>query len=163
MGTKKWAEIKKLSKSTEADRAEAGAELDEEIRSYSLAELRRFDATTALVVDLGSIETGGRSGAVWSLPHGGDLDGNLVRIEPDGAIDPHVNAEVDVLISVVAGHGHLVVDGISRELRGDMVALVPKGTRRSIGAGADGISYLSIHRRREPLGITANPKAQHDC
>lgn len=41
MGTKKWSEIKKLSMATEADRAEARAELDEEIRSYSLAELRR--------------------------------------------------------------------------------------------------------------------------
>ena len=41
MGTKKWAEIKKLSKATDADRAEARAELEEEIRRYSLAELRR--------------------------------------------------------------------------------------------------------------------------
>ena len=39
MGTKKWFEIKKLSKATEADRAEARAELDEEIRSYSAPEL----------------------------------------------------------------------------------------------------------------------------
>ena len=33
MGTKKWSEIKKLSKTTEADRAEARAELEAEIRS----------------------------------------------------------------------------------------------------------------------------------
>ena len=33
MTTKKWSEIKKLSKSTDADRAEARAELEEEIRS----------------------------------------------------------------------------------------------------------------------------------
>ena len=35
MGTKKWSEIKKLSKATEADRAEARAELDAEIRRES--------------------------------------------------------------------------------------------------------------------------------
>jgi hypothetical protein len=31
MGTKKWAEIKKLSKATDADRAEARAELEAEL------------------------------------------------------------------------------------------------------------------------------------
>lgn len=35
MGTKKWSEIKKLSKATEADRAEARAELEAEIRNAS--------------------------------------------------------------------------------------------------------------------------------
>jgi transcriptional regulator with XRE-family HTH domain len=46
MGTKKWSEIKKLSKATNADSAEARAELEEEIRSYSLAELRRHLSIT---------------------------------------------------------------------------------------------------------------------
>ena len=46
MGTKKWSEIKQLSKSTEADRAEARTELDEELRAYSLAELRRHLSIT---------------------------------------------------------------------------------------------------------------------
>jgi quercetin dioxygenase-like cupin family protein len=116
-------------------------------------------AITPLVVDLGAIETRGHSGAVWSLPHGGDLDANLVRLDSDGAIESHVNNEVDVLIAVVAGCGQLSIDGTAHELIGDMVAFVPKGTRRSIGAGAHGMSYLSIHLRREPLGITANPNA----
>ena len=35
MGTKKWAEIKKFSRATDTDRAEARAELEEEIRSLS--------------------------------------------------------------------------------------------------------------------------------
>jgi transcriptional regulator with XRE-family HTH domain len=46
MGTKKWSEIKKLSKATDEDRSEARAELNEEIRSYSLAELRRHLSIT---------------------------------------------------------------------------------------------------------------------
>jgi transcriptional regulator with XRE-family HTH domain len=46
MGTKKWSEIKKLTKATDEDRAEAHAELNEEIRSYSLAELRRHLSIT---------------------------------------------------------------------------------------------------------------------
>jgi mannose-6-phosphate isomerase-like protein (cupin superfamily) len=95
---------------------------------------------------------------VWSLPHGGDLDANLVRLDADGAIESHVNSEVDVLIAVVSGCGHLVIDDASHDLRGDMIALVPKGARRTIVADARGMSYLSIHRRGEPLGISANPK-----
>ena len=39
MGTKKWSEIKTLSKATVADRAEARAELDEEIRDYCTPDL----------------------------------------------------------------------------------------------------------------------------
>lgn len=35
MGTKKWSDIKKLSKATKADRADARAELEAEIRSAS--------------------------------------------------------------------------------------------------------------------------------
>ena len=40
MGTKKWAEIKKLSKATPADRVEARRELADELRSHSLNEPR---------------------------------------------------------------------------------------------------------------------------
>jgi quercetin dioxygenase-like cupin family protein len=111
----------------------------------------------ATVADLGSTETSGRSGVVWSLPHGGDLDANLVHLEPGGVIDAHVNTEVDVVVSVVAGRGQLTIDGTAHQLCGDVLALVPKGVRREIRAGADGITYLSVHRRREALGISAGP------
>lgn len=46
MGTKKWSEIKKMSKATDEDRAAARAELGDEIRSFSLAELRRHLSIT---------------------------------------------------------------------------------------------------------------------
>jgi hypothetical protein len=51
-------------------------------RAQLLKELSKT-SVAPLVVDLGSIETRGGSGAVWSLPHGGDLDGNLVRLDAD--------------------------------------------------------------------------------
>lgn len=107
-----------------------------------------------LVVDLGSIDTGGDGGVVWSLPHGGDLDVNLVHLDPDTAIGSHVNALVDVVISMVAGDGDLVIEDATHKLSGDVLALIPKGARRDIRAGDGGITYLSIHRRREPLGIS---------
>ena len=97
--------------------------------------------------------TAGVGGAVWSLPHGGDLDANLVRIAPDAGIDQHVNEEVDVLLVVRSGDGELTVDGAVHMLAESAVALVPKGSSRAIRAGARGLAYLSVHQRRAPLGV----------
>lgn len=95
----------------------------------------------------------GVGGVIWKLPHDGDLDGNLVRLAACRSIDEHVNDEVDVLIVVRSGDGKLAVDGETHLLGSAALALVPRGTRRSITAGANGITYLSIHRRREGLTI----------
>ena len=116
------------------------------------------DRVRATVAELGSVDITGRAGVVWSLPHGGDLDANLVHLHPGGTIERHVNDDVDVMISVIAGHGQLVIDGSTHPLRDLVVALVPKGQYREVRAGSAGITYLSIHRRRGPLGITPNPR-----
>lgn len=110
-----------------------------------------------LPVDLGALLAGELGsdvdGAVWSLPHGGDLDANLVRLGAGGAIAEHVNDDVDVLLVVHAGGGELIVDELRHPLRAGQLALVPRGARRSLRAGTDGIGYLSIHRRRSPMTI----------
>jgi quercetin dioxygenase-like cupin family protein len=103
------------------------------------------------VADLGSAS--GSGGAIWSLPHGGDLDANLVRLDPGANIGSHVNNDVDVLIFVQSGSGGLTVNNRVRQLGTDHLVLIPKGSERSIVADALGITYLSIHRRRTPLGI----------
>ena len=100
----------------------------------------------------------GVGGAVWSLPHGGDLDANLVRIAPDAGIDRHVNEEVDVLMVIRSGDGELTVDGTVHMLAESALALVPKGSSRAIRAGERGLAYLSVHQRRAPLGV--RPAAQ---
>lgn len=105
----------------------------------------------AVIVDLAAPSGGG--GAIWSLPHGGDLDANLVRLDPDGAIGEHVNDDVDVLMIVQSGAGHLHINGTCRDLAADHLALIPRGSVRSISAGPSGITYLSVHRRRSPLSI----------
>jgi hypothetical protein len=109
------------------------------------------DDQPALVVDLTDVDEVG--GAVWSLPHGGDLDANLVRLAPNACIPEHVNREVDVLLVVRAGEGELVVDETSHTLTDTTVALVPRYSSRSIRAGDDGLDYLSIHRRRDAMQI----------
>lgn len=116
------------------------------------------DRMRATVAELGSVDITGRAGVAWSLPRGGDLDANLVHLHPGGTIDSHVNDDVDVMISVIAGYGQLVIGGSTHPLRDLAVALVPKGLCREVRAGSAGITYLSIHRRRGPLGITPNPR-----
>ena len=111
---------------------------------------------SAFVVDLGSTDTTGPSGAVWSMPHGGDLDANLVHQQPDGAIEAHVNSEVDVAVSVLSGTGLLVAADVSHSLHRGVFALIPKGVQREIRAGIAGLTYLSIHRRRDSLRITTD-------
>jgi regulator of cell morphogenesis and NO signaling len=109
-----------------------------------------------VVADLGATGRDGRpeaDGAVWSLPHGGDHDANLVRLSPGGAIAPHTNDLLDVLLVVRSGDGAIVVDGIRHGLRPDVVLLVPRGAHREIAAGSDGLTYLSIHRSRPPLTV----------
>lgn len=110
------------------------------------------------VVDLSALLSAeGADGALWSLPHGGDLDANLVRLSAGAGIGEHRNDEVDVLMSVLAGRGSLVLDGVDHELAAGRVALVPRGGVRSVQAGDDGLVYLSVHRCRGGLSIGSRP------
>lgn len=113
----------------------------------------------ASVTDLGAVATRGSDGVVWSLPHGGDLDTNLVHLGPAAAIGEHRNREVDVLVYVQSGSGVLTVDGASHPLASEHLALIPRGCARSVVAGTRGLTYLSIHRRRAGLSLT--PRSEH--
>lgn len=119
------------------------------------------DDPSRVVVDLDATATAGAGGAVWSLPHGGDLDANLVWLGPGHTIGEHVNREVDVLVFVRTGTGRITIDDEVHDVRSDALALIPRGARRRIEAGPSGISYLSVHRRRDPLTI-ASPKQRGD-
>lgn len=111
-----------------------------------------------VVVDVGRLPDGG-TGTIWSLPHGGDLDANLVRLDDGTEIEEHVNDEVDVLVVVWHGTGTLTVGERSTDLRPGVVALVPRGARRSFRAAPGGVDYLSVHRRRGPMTIGGTPDA----
>jgi quercetin dioxygenase-like cupin family protein len=106
-----------------------------------------------VIVDVAGLADDGADGAIWSLPHGGDLDANVVRLRDGNAIADHVNGEVDVLVVVWSGGGELVVDGRATALRPGIVVSVPRGARRAVRAQGSDLTYLSIHRRREALTI----------
>ena len=73
------------------------------------------------------------------------------------AVAEHVNEELDVLLVVLGGGGAVVVAGERHELAAGSTMLVPRGSRRRIEAGDEGLRYLSVHRRRGPLQIQPLP------
>jgi hypothetical protein len=84
---------------------------------------------------------------------------NLVRLDQDDRIEPHRNDEVDVLVVVVLGWGELTLDGQVHQLAPMVIAHLPKGTVRAIGAVDGPLAYLSVHRRRSP-GLQVGRHAQ---
>ena len=90
---------------------------------------------------------------IWALAGPRQLDANLVALGPAGQIASHRNDELDVLIVVVAGSGELSVDGTDQGLATHDLALIPRGARRQIVAGPEGMRYVSIHGARSGLTI----------
>lgn len=117
---------------------------------------------SAVRVDLSTLTPTPGPGVRWSLPHGGDLDANLVQLGPGDEIGEHVNDEVDVLVIGRAGAGEVTVDGRRLALDPSVVVSIPKGARRRITAHQDGLSYLSIHRHRPGLSIRPRPGSAGD-
>jgi quercetin dioxygenase-like cupin family protein len=111
------------------------------------------DTAEGAVTDLGPLLGGAGDGVHWTLTEPSQLNANLVRLGPGASIGEHVNGEVDVVVVVLAGAGRVVVDGRSGTLRPDVVAHLPRGTRRRIDAddGGVGLAYLTVHVRRGPL------------
>ena len=113
--------------------------------------LPRLLCNTALLAS----EDSDAAGAVWNLQmRERDLDANLVRVPADGTIDAHAGPDIDVLVHVIGGSGRLGTE------RGDVVlepgALVwlPRRALRQFTAGPEGLSYLTVHQRRQALTIT---------
>lgn len=105
------------------------------------------------VTDIGARLPLAGDGVHWTLHVSDDLNANLVHLDPGHEVGAHVNDSVDVLLVVFEGQGEVVVDGDRHALGPTAVAHVPCGARRSIHAGASGLTYLTVHRRRGGLAI----------
>lgn len=94
------------------------------------------------------------AGALWRLAEPGrQLDANFVHLPPHQGVETHAEPELDVLLLVAAGDGALgTADGVKTLTKGSLVWL-PHGSVRSITAHAEGLSYLTIHRRRPGMQI----------
>ena len=92
------------------------------------------------------------AGPLWGMAST-DLNATLLGWPAGHQVAEHTNADLDVLVVVLDGDGVAVVDGREHTLSGGQALLIEKGAARAIRAGAAGIRYLSIHRRRPPLQI----------
>ena len=95
-----------------------------------------------------------QGGAVWRLAEPSrQLDANLVRLPANATVAPHTEGELDVLLVGVAGSGTLHTDAGAIALAEHAVAWLPRGSRRAVTAGPDGLAYLTTHRARTGMRI----------
>ncbi|MGW1155366.1 hypothetical protein ACWD45_29300 [Streptomyces rubiginosohelvolus] len=94
-------------------------------------------------------------GALWHLAEPGrELDANLVRLPPGAEVGEHQEDVLDVLLVVLAGAGSVGAgDGQVLDLAAGAVLWLPRTSRRALTAGPDGLTYLTVHRRRPGLAI----------
>jgi hemerythrin-like domain-containing protein len=127
--------------------------LMEEIAAEALGRLdlawRRAGAET--VVDL--LAPLGR-GPSWSIDTD-DLNATLLVWDSGEGSPEHVNAELDVLILVLAGSATVTINGDPYATQAGDAIVLTKGSSRRIVAGPHGVRYVSVHRRRAPLQIAA--------
>lgn len=104
------------------------------------------------------------TGAVWKLQmRERDLDSNLIRLPPDGTIEAHSGPDLDVLVHVLAGTGQLTTEIGTLELKAGALLWLPRRSRRAFVAGPDGLSYLTVHQRRQALTLAPPERgAQRD-
>ena len=106
------------------------------------------------VVDVTSLLAGrpdGGHGVLWSASN--QLQTNVISLASGQHIGAHSEAELDVTVAVVIGTLELRVGADpalehATAVQAPAVVVLPAGTRRSLTAGPDGVTYLTAHRRR---------------
>jgi quercetin dioxygenase-like cupin family protein len=89
-----------------------------------------------------------RSGHPWEAPR--------VPWPAGHSVVEHAT-ELDVLVIVLGGDGVVSIDQRAHAICAGSALLIERGRTRAIRAGADGIRYLAVHRRRGPLQLEGVP------
>jgi uncharacterized protein (DUF2249 family) len=117
-----------------------------EIRKLTSTPLPRLLCDTTLLTAACADATG----VAWKLQtRERDLDSNLIRLAPTGTIGRHTGPNVDVLVHVLGGTGELATEKGTLPLRPGALVWLPRHSQRQFTAGPDGLSYLTIHQRRQ--------------
>ena len=97
------------------------------------------------------------TGPVWGVASA-ELNATLLAWPPGHGVVEDTASELDVLLIVLAGSGTAKVDDREHELVSGSALLVERGHTRAIHAGAEGLRYLSVHKRRGPLQLAEMPE-----
>ena len=115
--------------------------------------------TNTANIGAGDVEAG-VPGVEWKLEvRERDLDSNVIALAPNGGIDTHTGADVDVLIHVLSGSGQLTTEQDTIDLAPGAFVWLPRRSRRQFTAGPHGLRYLTVHQKREILPLT--PTVRH--
>jgi uncharacterized protein (DUF2249 family) len=111
--------------------------------------LPRLLCDTATLADTSEPDA---AGAIWKLQtRDRDLDSNVIHLPAHASIDTHTGPDLDVLLHVVAGAGTVTTEAGEVELRPGALVLLPKRSQRQFTAGDHGLTYLTVHQRRQAL------------
>jgi uncharacterized protein (DUF2249 family) len=95
------------------------------------------------------------TGAIWKLQmRERDLDSNIIRLPPTGTIGLQSGPDLDVLVHVLTGTGHLATELGTISLIAGSLLWLPRRSCRQFTAGPDGLTYLTVHQRRQSLTLT---------
>lgn len=98
--------------------------------------------------------SGESSGALWRLAEDErQLDANLIRLPAGHRIELHREPDVDVLLVALAGDGTVHTDQGALALAPHALLWLPHGSQRALEAGARGLAYLTVHRKRTGMRI----------
>ncbi|MGW1835442.1 hypothetical protein [Streptomyces sp. BBFR2] len=110
----------------------------------------------SVLCDLGALAAAapGDAAVRWKLAESGrQLDANVVHLTAGQRVDTHTEPDLDVLLLVLAGDGTLESAAGDETLGADALVWLPHGSARALVAGAAGLSYLTVHRRRPGMRI----------
>ena len=96
------------------------------------------------------------TGPLWGMDSA-ELNATLLVWPPSHEVVEDTVSVLDVLIIVLEGGGTARVDDWEHALVPGSALLVETGHTRAIRAGPEGVSYLSVHRRRGPLQLAGMP------
>ena len=98
----------------------------------------------------------GRGGPEWGTATT-DLNATLLAWPPGGGTPAHINSETDIVLVVLEGIAEIENDSTMTRVRAGEVVVLDKGVRRRVTAGPNGVRYLTVHRRRNAIGISSAP------
>lgn len=130
------------------------------VESRVPADLAAAEPTARILADLRALAGDSvlPSGARWKLSEPGrQLDANLIHLPAGEGVETHTEPDLDVVLFVVAGSGAVGTPDGPKSLADGNLVWLPRASTRSIAAGEDGLSYLTVHRRRPGMQIRSRP------